>query len=923
MDKLNSTVDTMEDSYLLQRFIHENLARVTKIVGHVVDGIHRVTALDYVLTGTRTHNNEEEEKAIKNYSDRSPHQDKKVTMTIYTPQKIDEVLLTFMKALSSRIQHSANKQTPHNIRDILCNEIKILAKKCDSDGVPHLWSCLGVVFNVMAGRILEMSEREINIMRKGIHPDSMEGQRLLNELEDLQGRTPVTGTVMGRILEDYISFWVENMSQKILHQLGQSSHRSEFQTLSSFNDEGNDEREESTRRLFKYIYQVNNQTQSKYHIFPCKPTNMQINSFLGAEDDAFVRATGSTSDFSSVFKEDRFKRKEHKDVVFISIHVLLLSRTCLPTQRCLTKLFSSLRPEFQQYTSAGYDDAMRWTANFFHNVSDSVSKSYQPWKSAFFVLDHNHPVQCLPEQVIYLCLWGSAIEVCGVFFSKLGMKAEWPGDLLPYRDEIEQALGGERHSDIMSPSRVREGGSGPDLLTYITISHALSSNRMGRGISKKIQADRLSRSCGGDIVRHPKTRACSKLSLETIGGNDTADPRGTGGARLIKIVSHGSTVDLCDQETQFTANIGQHYRLLLDGVDTAYGDALNSLKSIKEDDNMDDDNVSMVDDDVDSCSPSDVETEAHHTPLEDEEDVGIIENGEGNSGGGGDGGDGGEGDDNNLSVVGGGEGRDDGGGGGEGEEQGGEGGEGDDNNLSVLGGGEGGDDGGENENEGGGGGEARGNRRSSRVGGNPNPISGVGGGGGPVSDSRRRRRRAGRGRQGPVSGTTSRRRRRRDGRRPRGGASAQPNDEIPEGASVASDETSDESVVGLDAQVLARSLEMMKIFDDLQVGLGLFNEYKGFSDIENSISAYEHNIPQDICTVPSCREYNHHLSRLCKKHMTQFITLETKPEKITALQATFAEVNAIGCAFEDEIYLARAARDGGDDDDLSHSIILD
>jgi hypothetical protein len=57
--------------------------------------------------------------------------------------------------------------------------------------------------------------------------------------------------------------------------------------------------------------------------------------------------------------------------------------------------------------------------------------------------------------------------------------------------------------------------------------------------------------------------------------------------------------------------------------------------------------------------------------------------------------------------------------------------------------------------------------------------------------------------------------------------------------------------------------------------------------------------------------------------MTQFITLETKPEKITALQATFAEVNAIGCAFEDEIYLARAARDGGDDDDLSHYILED
>jgi hypothetical protein len=111
---------------------------------------------------------------------------------------------------------------------------------------------------------------------------------------------------------------------------------------------------------------------------------------------------------------------------------------------------------------------------------------------------------------------------------------------------------------------------------------------------------------------------------------------------------------------------------------------------------------------------------------------------------------------------------------------------------------------------------------------------------------------------------------------------------MPAGASVASDETSDKSVVGKDAQVLAKSLEMMKIFDDLQ-GLGLFDDYKGTSDIENSIHAYEHTIPQDICTVPSCGEYNHHLSRLCEKHMTQFITLETKPEEITVLQAAFAE----------------------------------
>jgi hypothetical protein len=49
--------------------------------------------------------------------------------------------------------------------------------------------------------------------------------------------------------------------------------------------------------------------------------------------------------------------------------------------------------------------------------------------------------------------------------------------------------------------------------------------------------------------------------------------------------------------------------------------------------------------------------------------------------------------------------------------------------------------------------------------------------------------------------------------------------------------------------------------------------------------------------------------------MTQFITLETKPEEITALQATFADVDAVGRAYDDNVYLARATRDGGDDDD--------
>ena len=58
--------------------------------------------------------------------------------------------------------------------------------------------------------------------------------------------------------------------------------------------------------------------------------------------------------------------------------------------------------------------------SFFHNVTESVKNSYDPWKKNFFRLDNKFPIQCIGDQIIRLCLMTSAILECSTFFMDVG-----------------------------------------------------------------------------------------------------------------------------------------------------------------------------------------------------------------------------------------------------------------------------------------------------------------------------------------------------------------------------------------------------------------------------------------------------------------------------------------------------------------------
>ena len=185
-----------------------------------------------------------------------------------------------------------------------------------------------------------------------------------------------------------------------------------------------------------------------------------------------VGATGTVDSFKGVFGEDRFSKKPHNDIMFVVCQFLLWSRTCKKAQSELNQLFSSLHPTLLQYRPGSYDDAYRWTMNLFHNICDSINASYPPWKNGFFIPNNKHPIQCNPGQVIYLCLLGSAIEECTIFFTKMGMKTVWPDELIDLRDTLS--------------ARQQEGDKTfPDLLTMTTLSHIIRMNH------KMIKSDEM------------------------------------------------------------------------------------------------------------------------------------------------------------------------------------------------------------------------------------------------------------------------------------------------------------------------------------------------------------------------------------------------------------------------------------------------
>ena len=107
---------------LVRRFIYKHMARQTKVVAHVVDGIHRVTALECALMGYKPPDTDD-------YALCLPHAATNLAITSTVPvvsHLESENFLDDMKRMSSECQQSFGSLQPHSKKEFFAAMIKHL-----------------------------------------------------------------------------------------------------------------------------------------------------------------------------------------------------------------------------------------------------------------------------------------------------------------------------------------------------------------------------------------------------------------------------------------------------------------------------------------------------------------------------------------------------------------------------------------------------------------------------------------------------------------------------------------------------------------------------------------------------------------------------------------------------------------------------
>ncbi len=120
--------NNMDRSYFLWRFIRQNLARKTKVLGHFVDGNHRAVAQNSALIGVGD-DTEGKEAYFVNFT----HAEKNVQTTIVIPVTLIDAFYNKMKKLSFSSQKSVDMISKHGRRELFTYLMDSLHYKLGQD----------------------------------------------------------------------------------------------------------------------------------------------------------------------------------------------------------------------------------------------------------------------------------------------------------------------------------------------------------------------------------------------------------------------------------------------------------------------------------------------------------------------------------------------------------------------------------------------------------------------------------------------------------------------------------------------------------------------------------------------------------------------------------------------------------------------
>ena len=187
---------------LARRFIYKHLAKQTKIVAHVVDGIHRLTALECVLIGYQ--------QQTDNYAVRLPHAGINLAITPVVPLELDlesKDFLDDMKKISSECQQSFGSLQPHSKKVFFAAMIRHLNELCKSGRrSPFFWMKITTKTNSVENQIAYFAYLVIKVIRDKKHVQNYRMVPNMNLETLVKENDEKTWTILFKNKNDKFSF---------------------------------------------------------------------------------------------------------------------------------------------------------------------------------------------------------------------------------------------------------------------------------------------------------------------------------------------------------------------------------------------------------------------------------------------------------------------------------------------------------------------------------------------------------------------------------------------------------------------------------------------------------------------------------------------------------------------------------------------
>lgn len=328
------------NSYSLRRFIHDNLARQTKVIAHVLDGLHRLTALDFIMVGFGLEGNE-----VTDYANNYFHLKQEVVARVYSPKDFTFLLELQMRHISAKVQATHALNIPHGIREFLSHSFLDLEVRCKVGKLRHLHGDSDTALY----RYISTKNLSLDNVHELLREDQV-SEEIIQTV-----KTQKDGTFV------FIQDWIKKIAEMITLVLQQSPCKMVVRHYVNI-DELLD-----VSKQHMAIFRRNGSRKEGYGYY-FSEKKLQLNYFMG---------------HTNYYSENRYNpgNRNTLNANEVELGQLMLWYMLHPTtsQQLLNLVMCHDYTRREQQSVANQKDISRWISAFIHSVTSSVFYSQSIW----------------------------------------------------------------------------------------------------------------------------------------------------------------------------------------------------------------------------------------------------------------------------------------------------------------------------------------------------------------------------------------------------------------------------------------------------------------------------------------------------------------------------------------------------------------